>query len=166
MRIVTENYKYATVMVPQEQLSDQILSLWRELRSQIQDNVVEDEELDAPHITVLYGFPNDSDYIKVLKNLNNFGPIDIQVTGWSYFSNDKGEVLKFDVKSDRLNYLHEMLKAKYENYHSYEYQPHLTIGYLKSQSKSPYEFKGDVSCSIENLVWSSNNGKIKYSLPL
>jgi 2'-5' RNA ligase len=165
MRII-ENYQYATVMVPAEQLSEQILKLWHELRSQVEDNVKEDEDLDEPHITVLYGFPNDSDYLRVLEDLNGFGPIDIRVTGWSYFINDEGEVLKFDVESDRLEYLHNMLKSKYENHHRYDYKPHITIGYLKSQSKPSYQFKGNVSCTIRNLVWSSNKGKIKYLLPL
>lgn len=165
MKII-ENYQYATVMVPTKELSEQILKLWRELRSQVQDYVKEDEDLDEPHITVLYGFPNDSDYLRVLEDLNNFGPIDIRITGWSYFTNGEGEVLKFDVESNRLEYLHNMLKNKYENHHSYEYKPHITIGYLNSQSKSTYQFKGNVSCTIENLVWSSNQGKIKYILPL
>lgn len=127
---------------------------------------------DEPHITLLYGFHNgiDSDHIKKVLDEFTF-PQSVVFDKPSLFEKEKYDVLKLDIKEPFLNKVHEALKVYDHKESAYDYDPHVTIAYLKSGlgkkyikifSKKDY---GDKSLRIEHAIYSSYNGK-KYKIPL
>jgi len=79
------------------------------------------------HITVLFGVKDTLDLKKYfVKPLNILS--DQTVT---YFDNDKFSVAKIKVFSEELKALHYQMKDNEYNEHSYDYNPHITIAYLK-----------------------------------
>lgn len=87
-----------------------------------------------PHCTVLYGFKDNVDVEDIGSILNMVKPpIVVDVMSVSLFKNKEFDVLKFDVKSDILDKLHNIFKNNFDNVQTYpDYHPHITICYLKS----------------------------------
>ena len=98
---------------------------------------------DTPHITVRYGLhdtPGLADH--VTKILGNTGPITATVGNLSIFqvtkpNGDKFDVLKLTVRSLDLKALNTTL-GLLPNHQDFEYDPHITIAYLKAGIGSKY----------------------------
>jgi hypothetical protein len=86
------------------------------------------------HITVCYGLKNECEYFKLRKLLSEFNEFEIEFGNVSSFRRDEKpyDVLKVDIISQQLNDLHYLITSNVENEQSFpEYQPHMTLGYIK-----------------------------------
>lgn len=111
---------------------------WNSVLSTIdRDDVYSSEEHMGlsvdPHITVLYGLHEEvhPDLVgRICSAIRE--PIEVKVSGVSIFDNEPDyDVLKYDVESKRLRSLNKVFSSfPHTNKHG-EYDPHLTVGYLK-----------------------------------
>lgn len=172
IRTFNENtYNYSTLLVPFSEIPKEIISMWVEIREKIpSDNFhEEDKSLDLPHITVMYGFAKNTDFFCVKDDLRNFGSIKISIDDLSYFEvSDDYNVMTMSVSSDRLTFIHNSMKDRYETHHSYEYNPHLTVAYLNKDAPKiddNMEHIFPIQFEIKKLFWSNKEG-MKYIIPL
>lgn len=122
-----------------------------------------------PHVTVLYGLHDDEIPDNDLKKaIHKIDPIDdIRVTGISFFANDpKYDVLKFDIQSPYLFKLNQAFR-KFPYTSSYDqYNPHLTIAYLKRGTAKKYLNIGRYLLETEltsNVIsYSKPDGELSY----
>lgn len=145
------------------------VSNWNEITSSINEEDVYTDEgkpgiQDNPHVTVLYGLHEEVslDQVKsVFKDLDE--RIDIRIEGIGVFENERFDVLKFNVvPNGSLQTLHDRL-SEFPNSNEYpEYEPHITIAYVKKGSGKKYE---DLTYrhSVENLneICYSKSGNYK-----
>lgn len=98
------------------------------------DDGVEGYE-DMPHVTIKYGlhdaFPDNLIYL-----VDGFGPIELELSTIDVFNNNpKFDVLKINIKSDKLMQLNKLIC---DNMHYTDkfstYIPHATIAYIKKGS--------------------------------
>lgn len=137
MDIITENHRfeYGCVML------DFDFPIMNKIHDAIDPNDIYTEGDDygvetEPHITILFGLHNDipdADIINVVKN-TAFG--DCRIHSPSLFSVDEHEVLKYEVSyADRggafLHKLNQELKKFPYTSEFPNYEPHMTIAYLK-----------------------------------
>jgi 2'-5' RNA ligase len=101
--------------------------------------LVKDEHLheygreNEPHITVLYGIkPTPSALNETEHALRECGPVKASLGDLSKFSNESFDVLNFEIISEDLHNLNGNLSEKLDYQNDYpEYNPHLTIAYVK-----------------------------------
>lgn len=90
------------------------------------------------HITVLFGIEDNSEIGNIRKIAKSHKPIIVEFGNLSLFENDN-DVLKIEVKSKGLIKLHKEIRAKIPNTWSHDdYNPHITIAYLKSGTGKKY----------------------------
>jgi len=124
----------------------------------------------TPHVTTLYGLTEEEDYFDLRRKLSSYDPIEVELGDISSFRNDENpyDVLIIKIKSKQLHEIHEMIKKDYKNEYDYpEYQPHMTLAYVKSGKckeleGKDHELKGN-QFGIDMLKWSH---KDKYYLDL
>ena len=102
-----------------------------------------------PHCTICWGFDvnnvNSVDVEGMLKSFHIQNEMILTINKLSYFNNKDFDVLKFDVKHSLLNKLNAACKKNFDIYSTYpNYNPHITIGYLKKGTAKKYV--GDVGC--------------------
>ena len=122
------------VMVELEDLIEDI----KKLNALIPDEEIFDDDTKQygretwPHVTILYGILPASE--NKTKNILRKIPSKLSVTLGknSLFENDNFDVLKIEINSPQLEAINKFLveNVKYENDYP-EYEPHLTIAYLK-----------------------------------
>jgi len=122
-----------------------------------------------PHITILYGIHKDVSDDEVLKMFSNIkkSDFDISADGVDCFYNKDYDVLKMNVKSNKLNELNKLAR-KLKHTSTYpDYKPHLTIGYfLKGKSNEYVDLNFDMKIdTIDKIVYSKSNGE-KIDIPL
>jgi 2'-5' RNA ligase len=122
-----------------------------------------------PHITILYGIHSDVEDQKVIDLFSNVKKtdFDILVNGIDCFLNKDYDVLKMDVKSNKLNELNELSKTLPHTSTYPDYKPHLTIAYLLKGNGNKYinpTFKMNID-NIDKIVYSKTNGE-KINIPL
>lgn len=114
------------------------------------------------HITVKYGLITTNKK-EVEEVINGFGAFDVVLGKVTQFSDvDDYDVLKIDVKSDKLKELHKKLsKLKNEDTHPM-YKPHCTLAYvLKGEGLDIVgndEFEG-ISFNVNNVIFSTKTEK-------
>ena len=90
---------------------------------------------EEAHVTVLYGF-NQTVTKKNIKPVMEDKCIfhtDIEFVGISLFENEKYDVIKLDVKSEKLNEYNKFFSENFPFESNFpDYKPHLTIAYVKS----------------------------------
>ena len=123
------------------------------------------------HVTLLYGLHSDEIGDKEVfdacgKNFNK-----LTLTNLSLFSNEKYDVLKFDVKGKELFKANERLSKFPHTTNFPEYHPHCTVAYLKSgHGKKVIKelnklFSDEFTVFCTKIVYSKPNGtKIKEKL--
>ena len=122
---------------------------------------------NEPHCTLLYGLTNECDYFKICQLFNNLNPINITIGTISVFNNDKYDVVKLDVISNRLEKIHYYLRTHYSNENTFPvYKPHITLAYVKKGYGNKYITKSNwtgTKYTIREAEWSHADG---YKLPL
>lgn len=111
-----------------------------------------------PHITVLYGLTSDSQG-PVVVTCREFGPLTAMLGKVESFENPEYDVLKITVTSPDLTKANEALKKLPYSSDFPDYQPHLTLAYLKPGAAKKYVgsdiFKG-TKLTFDSLVFSDS----------
>tara|TARA_R110000796_G_scaffold161858_1_gene278622 strand:- start:4116 stop:4694 length:579 start_codon:yes stop_codon:yes gene_type:complete len=140
-----DSYDYGCVML--------YFKISNNVWSSVQDMIPEDElyteeggvtfgRENDPHITILFGLHDtiSDDTIKDLAT-NLEAPESITLKDISIFSNDKYDVVKFDVTGDSKDELSKMNDVFTKQPHTTnfpDYHPHCTIAYVKAGNGSKY----------------------------
>ena len=125
-----------------------------------------------PHVTVMYGLsPIEETRVKELLNkvpkkiVAELGKI-------SKFSNADTpyDVLKIEVKSPHLNKIHEMIRKNFENNYKWsEYNPHVTLAYVKKGTCNEYvgnkTFEG-MKVMFETFMYSNGIRELNHAVPM
>lgn len=117
-----------------------------------------------PHVTALYGLHSDISDEDIEKQITKIKIPKIKVDTISTFKNEKFEVLKFDVESKDMHKINKRLRNfPHTNIYT-NYQPHITIAYLKKGKSDKYlKLKKDFDIEISHIIYSKADGsKKKY----
>jgi hypothetical protein len=118
------------------------------------------------HITILYGFHDDvsAEDVKNLLNNNIKFPIKVKLTGISVFNNPEFDVVKIDIESEDLVNLNTLVKKLPYTSDFPQYQPHITIAYVKPGMGSKYvgKFKKDLEHSTYKLFFCDVDENTTY----
>jgi len=123
-----------------------------------------------PHCTILYGIHtdvNDDQIIEMFSNMKK-SEFDIQIDGVDCFYNKEYDVLKLNVKSNKLNELNDLAKSLPHTSTYPDYKPHITLSYLIKGKGADYvnpTFNINLDNTIEKIVYSKPNGE-KIDIPL
>lgn len=148
------------------------LSLRRKIVSWGNENISEPElcnhhnlgREDRSHVTVLYGI-HSADPAEAIEVLANIEPFEVKLGKISLFTtNDDFDVVKIDVKSNKLHELNRKLRDKCTYTNKFRvYRPHVTIAYVKKgagwRHDGDDEFDGE-SFDVKRAFFSSKNGKV------
>ncbi len=163
-------YKYGCVMIYPK------VENWKEITSVINiDDVYKPSDPTYgieknPHITLLYGLHSDVTKEDVENVLTKFKgrDIDISINGIGKFDDDdKFSVVKLNVDSPLLHKINKELKKLPHTNDYPDYQPHMTIAFVKPDSADKYlsnDYRKKFT-NIDKVVYSMTNGeKVRYSL--
>jgi len=115
-----------------------------------------------PHITVLYGFHKNTDMKKLKDLLFPLSDLEITSSKISIFENEKYDVLKYDIDSEKLFELNKLMTENFEYTTDFpDYHPHVTIAYLKPGMGKKYitELKAPKDFKSKSYVFSHTDGK-------
>lgn len=91
------------------------------------------------HVTLVPCLDNDIDLEKLKENLLPLNKYEVMLTDISMFPNEKFDVLKCSAQSDLLKSTNKKIIEKYPSHSEYsEYNPHVTIAYLKKGLADKY----------------------------
>lgn len=114
---------------------------------------------EDPHVTALYGFHDEVtvDEVKDIVKKVLQKPTTVKVTGISTFSSEDKpfDVVKFDIESKELSRLNKKLQ-KLPNTNTFpEYNPHMTIAYVKKGTGEKYKkvFEKPVLITGDKMVF-------------
>jgi 2'-5' RNA ligase len=159
-------YKLGCVMV------EVPVSNWNEITSIIDKNdlyEVEGENYgiqDNPHLTLLYGLkPNitKEQVEQVLEKSVDGEKIEIEIENIGLFENDNFDVVKFNVKkTEQLQKLFDSL-SELPNENTFpDYNPHMTIAYVKKGLGKKYTKTYSHKVSSNDICYSMANGEKIY----
>lgn len=147
---------------------------WSDICSYIEPNDVYYDENDPtygiqdnPHLTLFYGFHKQvtiEEVSDIIEDYVGSDPLKIEVSGIDIFENKDFDVVKLNVvKTDLLQKLNGAL-SKLPNSNEFpDYQPHITIAYVKNGTGRKY-IKPDYKNNFESnsLCYSKPNGEKIY----
>lgn len=122
-----------------------------------------------PHVTILYGLHTNIPDEDIESEIDKIKSPKLKLGKVSSFSNDKFDVLKFDVESEDLHKYNKKF-AEFPHTTDYpKYHPHCTIAYVKSGKSEKYIEKlnkaVDIEVTVDKIVYSKANGeKLNYDL--
>lgn len=122
-----------------------------------------------PHCTILYGIHSDVSDEEIISMFSNLevSDFDVEVDGIDCFYNKDYDVLKLNVRSDKLNQLNGLAKELPHTSDYPDYKPHITLAYLIKNFGKLYvdpTFNMFVD-KIDKIVYSKPNGE-KIDIPL
>ena len=158
----SKNYQWGCVMLEVE------VDNWSEILKKIDDEdlyMAEDEhhgKQKDPHITILYGLDSSviDEEVKVIFQDVKKEDFKIDVLDINLFENEDYDVLKIEIRNNLLNKYYNELK-KLPNHSSYpQFNPHVTIAYLKSGLGKKYVEKNpDIKLKVKSIVYTKSNGE-------
>jgi hypothetical protein len=160
------SYDYGCVMV------EVPVSNWNEITSIInKDDLYEVEGenygiQDNPHLTLLYGLKSNitkEQVEQVLEKAIDGGKIDIDIENIGLFENDNFDVVKFNIKkTEQLQKLFDSL-SELPNENTFpDYNPHMTIAYVKKGLGKKYTKTYSHKVSSNDICYSMANGEKIY----
>ena len=160
------SYDYGCVMV------EVPVTNWNEITSIInKDDLYEVEGenygiQDNPHLTLLYGLkPNitKEQVEQVLEKSVDGEKIEIEIENIGLFENDNFDVVKFNVKkTEQLQKLFDSL-SELPNENTFpDYNPHMTIAYVKKGLGKKYTKPYSHKVSSNDICYSMANGEKIY----
>lgn len=154
------DYKYSCLMAPLPRpVSDRIFTVGQTI---LDSELVDKGREGNPHVTVLYGL-HTTNVADVQKVIGNFGkPIKIRLEAIGFFECEDYDVVKFDVHSDELVELNDLLRRRLDYTNDYGvYIPHATIAYVRKGEGMKYsrvDIDGTVA-TVNGLVFSTPDGE-------
>lgn len=150
-----------------EVIADEVI-LWGQKKVKDRDLFTPPEDYihgreEEPHVTILYGIHSQLP-TEVAKIISNGLTFDIKLKSISIFTNNAAfDVVKIEAASTSLNYLNILLKNNVDNtQHFNNYQPHVTVAYIKKGKCSDLcgntDFQ-DVKWNVNTVIFSSKNGE-------
>ena len=147
------------------------VSNWDEIISSINEEDLYTDEgkpgiQENPHVTVLYGLHEEVSLEQVKSVFEDIDEsLDIKIEGIGVFENENFDVVKFNVvPSSTLQDLHDKL-SEFPNSNEYpEYEPHITIAYIKKGHGKKYEdltYRHSVE-NVDEVCYSIPNGSKEY----
>lgn len=117
-----------------------------------------------PHCTILYGLHSDIEDEKVLSLFEGLkkDDFDLMIDGIDCFYNQDYDVLKLNVRSEKLNELNELSKTLPYTSQYQDYRPHITLAYLQKGNGSKYSdptFRTRFDKTIDRIVYSKPSGE-------
>lgn len=144
------------------------IPMWNDVMALIDpDDLYTEEEgfglETTPHATILFGIRDNEINIDDIRNdLLGLHEIPIKVTGISHFTldNQPYDVIKFDLESEMLCQLNQQFQ-KFPHTDEFNYNPHMTIGYVKKGLGAKYNGKMPSVPTIlgKKIVYSRPSGK-------
>lgn len=140
---------------------------WNEITSFIDEDDVHENGLeDEPHLTLLYGFHKDEVGIKDIKKaFKGYKELDVELESVDLFENDEFDVVKFKVKKTKeLLDINKKLSKLPHTTNFPDYNPHITIGYVKKGKGKKYVIKDyEATLSSKKIVYSADD-KVSFKL--
>lgn len=132
----------------------------------IYDNEAHEYGLEnEPHVTVLWGIEPQVKLTQIKKYLLPLTQIEIEMNDISMFECDDYDVIKFNVKSNTLHHLNNVIckHIPYVKFHD-EYLPHMTISYIKKGTGDKYlkYLKTPIKLIPEKYSYTTTEGNKKY----
>lgn len=137
---------------------------WKELTSIIEKKDIYKYGIEnKPHLTILYGLKSGvslEDIKSIFYDIDN--PINLEIKGIDIFENEEFDVVKLNVKKNSI--LNKLFNRASElpNDNIYkEYNPHITIAYVKKGTGKKYKdksYKLEIN-NIDRAIYSESNGK-------
>ena len=160
------SYDYGCVMVEVK------VSNWNEITSIInKDDLYEVEGenygiQDNPHLTLLYGLKSNitkEQVEQVLQKAIDGDKIIIEIENIGLFENDNFDVVKFNIKkTEQLQKLFDSL-SELPNENTFpDYNPHMTIAYVKKGLGKKYTKTYSHKVSSNDICYSMANGEKIY----
>jgi 2'-5' RNA ligase len=119
-----------------------------------------------PHVTILYGFHDNVKPSEVLASIKDKAknPIEMELTKISYFETPEYDVVKYDVKSDLLYELNKIAKSFPHTTNFPNYNPHMTISYVKKGRGKKYveDLKQPIKIKSKEIVYSTVDKQNSY----
>lgn len=119
-----------------------------------------------PHVTILYGLNEITEFPKIRKFFQNFGPLQFNIGKIGSFRNDDKpyDVLYLNIISSNLENLHYELRNNF-HYHTDHpnYNPHMTLSYIKKGSCNSIDNIDcdltDNNCIVNSIILSKASGE-------
>ena len=148
---------------------------WDKFTGGIDKNLLFDPENERygvetePHITILYGIHKEVDDEQVIAMFSDIkkSDFDIEANGLDCFYNKDYDVLKMNIKSEKLNELNKLASTLPHTSAYPDYKPHITVAYLTKGNGNKFvdlNFKMKIN-TIDKIVYSKTNGE-KIDIPL
>lgn len=123
----------------------------------------------SPHCTILYGLHSDvsdEDVASIFRDVSR-NDISIEIDGIGFFSGKDYDVVKMNVKSDKLTELNSKLTKLPHTTDYPDYHPHITMSYVLKGNGQKYvnpNFHLRFN-RIDKIVYSKTNGE-ELEIPL
>ena len=117
---------------------------------------------EDPHCTIIFGIhSSENEQDKIIKKLENYKPVTLELGKVSMFDTDKYDVIKIDVKPSKelLSYRKDMIENTKNTQTYADYHPHMTVAYVKKGKGNKYIKK----INIDELGKELEFDTIKYS---
>lgn len=116
---------------------------WDEIISFIDDSDLNKDKggiEERPHLTLLYGLHKEVTDEQIKSVLNDIeSPLEIEINGVDIFENDDFDVVKFNIKkTNQLQEIHDKLSELPNTNNFPDYNPHITIAYVKKGKGKKY----------------------------
>ncbi len=124
-----------------------------------------------PHVTVFYGFDAGFNTNQLADIVNGAGKINLKVGRLSRFECPDYDVLKWTVKSPKLEAMNEDIGDQFADSvtpSQHDYNPHITVAYVQKGSNKNLDGQafGESVVPVQSLLYSEPNKTNRVSLPL
>jgi len=172
---VGRTYKYGCAMLNLSDDISPILRYWCKKNISDKDLYInEDEGIDGFennkfHVTVKYGL-HTSDPKEIIKLVNGCGAIELDFGNVTKFDinpnkfdvNPNFDVLKIDIKSDKLRKLNKLISDNMEHTDSFDnYVPHATLAYVKKGACEDLvnnDFFTSLTDTVDEIYFTGKDG--------
>ena len=112
-----------------------------------------------PHVTILYGLHREVSINEVKEIVRKIHPFEISLVSVSSFEQEDHDVLKWDVQSRTLNRLNRDLCELPYTTDFPNYEPHVTIAFLKPGAGKKYNKKvNPIRIRVKFIEFTKANG--------